>query len=705
MNFSIPARVVIAVYFLSLALWAALFYGRLPAITDVFLFTYPSQSVNLVEFGRGFVPLWDATTGCGTPQLANSLSAVFYPFFWLWNLTGLSHWLVWMSLFHSALAFAGFYSWARTRKIFPLWAALGALSFAGSLHMVRLWGYPVFSAAQAWTPWIFWAAAKFLEGGRARWWAVLVLSAGLQILAGYPFFSFYALLFLALWTLFQEAPGKTKAGLLWALPAAFALSSVHWLPFLDSLFYSTRGSLDSPEHFPYFTKPVELLTLLSPTILGKPETPDYQGATANANFMLYFGLVPLAAWVGSLLRKFEGRSFWGLSSLAWLLWLMGFHFPPWRFLPEKWLEFLDPSKAVGLFLFAACTCSGLALTRFFRDHWDEKKRLVFFWAVGLFWMGDILAVPFRVMHPVPDPFQKPEIRAWAGRVGEAAQGGRVLSLKAKGKTTVYGKDNDVFETAADDWVGNLLANSMGVWGIRGSQAYLSTWTRSMDKFWRSFNRMETYGGQLPDVAGLKALFLPVQLPGPHYQVLGTEGEGFLLRNNFYRGDAWPAYREKNFNDQEGLLGELSGNQAGSKGADVILLEESVTLPPAARSLGTGQSRGMTGLQKTSGSRALYGGNFSANGWLAWNETFTPGWRAWVDGSPVPIHRAYGFFMAVPLAGGGEHRVDFRYEPTAFRLGLFLSVIFWAMGLAAAGLKFFHHDRSNPGGRAALLLEG
>src|SRR5258708_22980122 len=110
----LPAKTVFVLFFLSLAVWAFLFHGRLLVVTDVFLYTYPSRTVNLMEFNQVQIPLWDANTGCGTPQLANSLSACLYPPFWLWNFTGLSHWLVWMSLAHAGLAFLGFYFWART---------------------------------------------------------------------------------------------------------------------------------------------------------------------------------------------------------------------------------------------------------------------------------------------------------------------------------------------------------------------------------------------------------------------------------------------------------------------------------------------------------------------------------------------------------------------------------------------------------------
>ena len=74
------------------------------------------------------------------------------------------------------------------------------------------------------------------------------------------------------------------------------------------------------------------------------------------------------------------------------------------------------------------------------------------------------------------------------------------------------------------------------------------------------------------------------------------------------------------------------------------------------------------------------------GFLVFDESFAPGWNAWVDGSPKPIFRADGLFMAVPLASAGAHQVLFRYEPLAFRLGLFLTLLFAVGGAAVWALR-------------------
>jgi hypothetical protein len=85
----------------------------------------------------------------------------------------------------------------------------------------------------------------------------------------------------------------------------------------------------------------------------------------------------------------------------------------------------------------------------------------------------------------------------------------------------------------------------------------------------------------------------------------------------------------------------------------------------------------------------------AGRWLVFGESFAPGWKAWVNGDPKPIFRSYGLFMAVPVPGRDGGRVVFRYEPTAFRLGLFLSLLAlagWALGFI---LNLPQRDRTAP----------
>src|SRR4030042_6661511 len=53
--------------------------------------------------------------------------------------------------------------------------------------------------------------------------------------------------------------------------------------------------------------------------------------------------------------------------------------------------------------------------------------------------------------------------------------------------------------------------------------------------------------------------------------------------------------------------------------------------------------------------------------LVLSDTYCPGWKAFVDGTPRKIYRANYGFRAVPLSAG-THRGEFVYHPLSFKLG-------------------------------------
>jgi hypothetical protein len=69
-------------------------------------------------------------------------------------------------------------------------------------------------------------------------------------------------------------------------------------------------------------------------------------------------------------------------------------------------------------------------------------------------------------------------------------------------------------------------------------------------------------------------------------------------------------------------------------------------------------------------------DLKGDGYLVLSDTFYPGWRAYVDGQEVQIHRADYLFRAVFLEEG-QHHVEFRYRPLFLRIGLVLALAFAA----------------------------
>jgi uncharacterized membrane protein YfhO len=51
----------------------------------------------------------------------------------------------------------------------------------------------------------------------------------------------------------------------------------------------------------------------------------------------------------------------------------------------------------------------------------------------------------------------------------------------------------------------------------------------------------------------------------------------------------------------------------------------------------------------------------------------PGWKAYIDGSPVPVTRANYAFPAIFISSG-PHHVRFSFEPWTFKAGLSITVL-------------------------------
>ncbi len=84
------------------------------------------------------------------------------------------------------------------------------------------------------------------------------------------------------------------------------------------------------------------------------------------------------------------------------------------------------------------------------------------------------------------------------------------------------------------------------------------------------------------------------------------------------------------------------------------------------------------------------------GWLVADIAWCPGWRASVDGAPVPVHCANYAFTALALPAG-EHTVELDFAPASVRIGSVISIV----GLVIlSGMMVASFARARPGHRTA-----
>ena len=70
------------------------------------------------------------------------------------------------------------------------------------------------------------------------------------------------------------------------------------------------------------------------------------------------------------------------------------------------------------------------------------------------------------------------------------------------------------------------------------------------------------------------------------------------------------------------------------------------------------------------------------GMAVFAEAFYPGWRAFVDGRPAPIHRV-NYLLRGVLVPPGRHTVSMRFEPWRYRVAV---SVFWIGFLLAPGVE-------------------
>src|SRR5262249_36174834 len=60
--------------------------------------------------------------------------------------------------------------------------------------------------------------------------------------------------------------------------------------------------------------------------------------------------------------------------------------------------------------------------------------------------------------------------------------------------------------------------------------------------------------------------------------------------------------------------------------------------------------------------------------LVFSDSWHPGWRVFVDKKPATLAKPYAFQMGVNVFGQGEHLIEFRFEPTGYLVGKWISLI-------------------------------
>lgn len=240
----------------------------------------------------GQIPLWNPYQFCGTPLLANSQSAPFYPFHILVGLLGFptGAGIVFLAWLHLAIAGLGARFFARQLGAAEAGATLAGFFFGTSLFLSAWTALPSVGTTVCWVPWAMGCALGLTRRTELSGVCGLAAAVAMSFLGGHLQFAAYGLIGTAVVALLglitDTRPWASRAGAVVAGVAACALglavASVQVVPSVQFSKLSHRQSQATAEGWAAYSKsavqPWELAGVAFPQVLGVPHRmePDAQ---------------------------------------------------------------------------------------------------------------------------------------------------------------------------------------------------------------------------------------------------------------------------------------------------------------------------------------------------------------------------------------------------------------------------------------------
>lgn len=188
-----------------------------------------------------------------------------------------------------------------------------------------------------------------------------------------------------------------------------------------------------------------------------------------------------------------------------------------------------------------------------------------------------------------------------------------------------------------------------------------------------------------DLLSVRAAVTALPATVGNFRVIGGAGwknlpcEGFRL---FENRDALPRVRMVPF--ARGVSKEEARERL--RGGDIESGRETFWIGEGTVGDSTAPA-GSVRVVRESWNRVLLATNSATEQLLVLADTFSPGWRATIDGEVAPVLAVLGLIRGVILEEG-KHEVLFRYEPPHFRWGAAFSLF----GIGVAGLLVLRRSR-------------
>jgi hypothetical protein len=648
----------------------------------------------------------------GDPIFSDVQYGLFNPINWpLFLIHPIPHWMVLLrGTFPLWLAGAGLYLYLRYS---PAWglkrssALVGAMAYMFSDPFTITMGNPPFNDAKAWLPWIL--LGVDLAACHARHIPMVALPVALLLASGHGEISLYVCATAGLYAVWQIIEGGWPEGLprmgrlLLGGLIGIALSAPALLPGIERLPLTDRAGVPWELRRGYEFLPAMLVDFLSPAFHGRgvdhfwPSWPRIGSA--------YIGAVALYLSLPGILGNLPRRRTWvvlGLGILAYAI-SLGYQGPVYPLMART--PFFAVAWKTARAIFIVSLALAMMAAQGVEYLQSGRRRLALLWAAGLLLGGLVLwwQAPAWVSAV---PAGLPRLRALTGlRFAALMAGASALLGWAAARGRLWGRAGLLLLLLAELVATGALAETEPTPKPDATHAAALAFLRADPGWFRVdvdpaarglwppvFLQMD--GFEVPQGMGnamdLREFnILRWRIPSathPAYRMLGVKylivpkgappgGEGIwpvfiddltvdIHLNTLALPRVWLVYRTE-------VVG--SYGEALERVLDENFRPEEIAIVQDGPQLdGTGQGRIELG---------YYGPNdvvlhveTDASALLVLSDTFYPGWRATVDGTPVPIYQTNAALRGVPVPAGA-HRVEMHFRPRTLQVGL---------GLAAAG---------------------
>lgn len=686
--------------------WRVVFRGELLYYGDIMLYFHPMLSFEHHWLSRGILPLWNPHTLLGQPFVGNPQEWLLYPSTLLVTWLGAEGAISWGAVIHLALAGLGVYAFALRRGYSPraalaagtLWSLCGAVVLR-SQHVGIL-------QTLAWYGWSFWAVQGLLQKATTGRAIALSVVLALASLAGSPQMFHTLVLTLLGWTLYRWREVRQKrTTLYWGTVAALIallIGVAHWLPLAELLRHTDRDALALKESAGYALHPDHLLLFLAPNLFGFPWRGDYVLNMFYWEIAFFAGTVPLlvtlARWRGAqgderFWKRTVFLSLWMAVGPYGGLYLLAYYLVPGMHsfrTPVRWTAVTD----LAVCLWAASALEHVLLNR----RWWSLPLGVLILAVVWQMAGESLAhslAPAVAGSAAVSPEEAVEKAiALAGVVRTAlwratamcALAVVILSLQNRWRWWLGGTvtivellwiavpatptcSPDVFRQPPQ--IASRLQE-------RGQRLFVP----DTSPIWLRFVNAHDYGSN--DTTTLRAWreTLASNIGMAHGVSEASGYEPVPLRRSIRRF----AVLQARWREDPSLL-RRAGVGAIASGDSVSEWQIVPTPVPGARAWMAGTEKVVHWQMPTPQRVVLLP---ESGGTMVLSDSAYPGWRVWIDGKIVHWRVYDDGFRATDVPSGAQ-RVEWRYAPDTFRIGLFFSCA--GLGVLAAMASYTLGNRS------------